>query len=131
MTTPPWCREKVMVYYVLEIKYIFSKLYFVLYCKLLYPEWPHRQCVCLVIRRSHVRSSLSAVSLVICSPARIAVCTVQYVELRGYCPVQGGGCNQLIGSTVSDDIVRSWLWLTATRSSPSGYFSKLLPVVDN
>ena len=38
-------------------------------------------------RRSHVRGSLSAASLVICSPH----CTLQYVELRGYCPVQGGG----------------------------------------
>ena len=34
----------------------------------------HRQCVGLVFRRSHDRGSLSAVSLVICSPARIAVC---------------------------------------------------------
>ena len=39
-----------------------------------YPELPHRQCVGLVFRRSHVRISLSAVSIVICSPARIAVC---------------------------------------------------------
>ena len=30
----------------------------------------------------------------------------------------GGGCDQSIGSTVSDAIVHSWLWLTATRSSP-------------
>ena len=36
-----------------------------------------------------------------------------------------------IGSTVSDAIVRSWLWLTATRSSPVGCFSALLKVVDN
>ena len=34
-----------------------------------------------------------------------------------------GGCDQSIGSTVSDAIVRSWLWSTATRSSPLGYFS--------
>ena len=40
----------------------------------LYPEWPHRQCVGLVFRRSQVRTSLRAVSLVICCPARIAVC---------------------------------------------------------
>ena len=50
---------------------------------LIYPEWPHRQCVGLAFRRSHVRGSLSAVSVVICSPH----CSVQYVELRGYCPV--------------------------------------------
>ena len=43
---------------------------------------------------------------------------------------EGGGCEQSIESTVSDAIVRSWLWLTATRSSPLGYFSRLLQVVD-
>ena len=43
----------------------------------------------------------------------------------------GGATSQLIGSTVSDAIVRSWLWSTATRSSPLGYFSRLLQVVDN
>ena len=36
-----------------------------------------------------------------------------------------------IGSTVSDAIARSWLWLTATRSSPLGCSSRLLQVVDN
>ena len=36
--------------------------------------------------------------------------------------MQGGGCDQSIRSTVSDAIVRSWLWLTATRSSPLGDF---------
>ena len=36
---------------------------------------------------------------------------------------EGGGCDQSIGSTVSVAIVRSWLWWTATRSSPLGYFS--------
>ena len=35
----------------------------------------------------------------------------------------GGGCDQSIGSTVSDTIVRSWLWSTTTRSSTLGYFS--------
>ena len=44
---------------------------------------------------------------------------------------EGGRCDQSIGSTVSDAIVRSWLWLTATRSSPVGCFSALLKVVDN
>ena len=46
--------------------------------------------------------------------------------LRGYCP-WGRGCDQSIGSTVSDAIVRSWSWSTATMSSPLGYFSRLLP----
>ena len=44
---------------------------------------------------------------------------------------EGEGCDQSIGSTVSDAIVRSWLWSTATRSSPLGYFSILLQVVAN
>ena len=44
---------------------------------------------------------------------------------------EGWGCDQLIGSTVSDVIVRCWLWSTATRSSIFGYFSGLLQVVDN
>ena len=46
---------------------------------------------------------------------------------------EGGECDQSIGSTVSDAILRSWLWSTstATRSSPFGYFSRLLQVVDN
>ena len=44
---------------------------------------------------------------------------------------EDGGCDQSIGSTVSDAIVRSWLWLTATSSSTLGNFSRLLQVVDN
>ena len=31
---------------------------------------------------------------------------------------EGGGCDQSIGSTVSDAIVRNWVWSIATRSSP-------------
>ena len=37
--------------------------------------------------------------------------------------VQVGSNGQSIGSTVSDAIVSSWLWSTATRSCPLGYFS--------
>ena len=44
---------------------------------------------------------------------------------------EGGGCDQSIGSIVSDAIVHSWLWLTETRSSPLGCFSRLLQVLDN
>ena len=44
---------------------------------------------------------------------------------------EGGRCDKSIGSIVSDAIVRSWLWSTATRSSPLYYFSILLQVVDN
>ena len=57
------------------------------------------------------------------SPADVALIYTMYVALRG--------CDQSIGSTVSDAIVRSWLWSTATRSSPLGCFSTLLQVVDN
>ena len=91
-----------------------------------YPEWPHRLCVGLAFWGLRVRSSLVAASLVICSPH----CTVQYVELRGTA-YEGGRGDQLIGSTVSNAIVRIWLWSTETRSSPLGYFSRLLKVVDN
>ena len=51
--------------------------------------------------------------------------------LRRYTVHEGGGCDQSIGSTLSDAIVGSWLWSTATRSSPLCYFSRLLQVVDN
>ena len=44
---------------------------------------------------------------------------------------EGGGCDQSIRSTISYTIVRSWLWLTSTRSFPLGCFSTLLQVVDN
>ena len=50
---------------------------------------------------------------------------------QGVVLMRVGGCNQSIGSTVSDAIIRSWLWLTATRSSQLWCFSTLLQVVDN
>ena len=58
-------------------------------------------------------------------------CSVQYVELRGVLPCVEWGCDQSIGSIISDAIVCSWLWLTAARSYPLPYFGKLLQVVDN
>ena len=64
------------------------------------------------------------------SPTEAALIYTMHEALRGYCP-EGRGCDQSIGSTVSDAIIRSWLWLTATRSSPLGYFGRLLKVVDN
>ena len=36
----------------------------------------------------------------------------------------GEGCDKSIRSIVSDAIIRSWLWSTATRSSPLGYFCR-------
>ena len=61
---------------------------------LLYPEWPHRQCVGLAFRRSHVRCSLSAESIVICSPACIAVCNTWSSGGTAMCRV-GGATSQL------------------------------------
>ena len=58
---------------------------------------------------------------------RFILCTIR----SGGTAHEGGVCDQSIGSIVSDDIVRSWLWSPATRSSPLGYFSRLLQVVDN
>ena len=42
---------------------------------------------------------------------------------------EGGATSQF--DLVSGAIVRSWLWSTATRSSPLGNFSKLLPIVED
>ena len=54
--------------------------------------------------------------------------TVQYVELKGYCP-WGWGMRPV--NWIYRLWRRCWLWSTATRSSPLGYFSRLLQVVDN
>ena len=87
----------------------------------LYLEWPHRQCVSLAFGRSYVRASIVAASLAICSPHL----------RRAILGAQGGTalpwpCNgQAIGSTVSDAIVRSWLWSTAIGSSTLVYFSSI------
>ena len=59
-----------------------------------YPEWPHRQCVGLVFRRSHDRGSLSAASRVICSPARITVCNTWSSGCTALCRI-GGATSQL------------------------------------
>ena len=56
------------------------------------------------------------------SPAEVAlIYTITWPS--GFTSHEGGGCDQSIGFTVSDAIVRSWLRLTATRSSPLGCFS--------
>ena len=64
------------------------------------------------------------------SPAEVALIFTMHVALRGTAH-EGGGCDQSIGSTVSNAIVRSWLLLIAIRSSSLGCFSTLLQVVDN
>ena len=43
---------------------------------------------------------------------------------------EGGGSDQSIGSTVSDAIFLSWLWLTETRISPLGCTGMLLAIED-
>ena len=63
-------------------------------------------------------------------PAEVALIYTMHVALRSTAH-EGGGCDQSIESIVYDAIVLSWLWLTATRSSPLGCFSALLLVVDN
>ena len=85
----------------------------------IYPEWPHRQG-CKVAR---LQDRISAVAEL----HRFILCTGR----SGGTSSEGGGCDQSIGSTVSDAIVLSRLWSTSTRSSPAGCFSILLQVVDN
>ena len=84
---------------------------------ILYPEWPHRQGGCLTCCGCTFESSWVHWFI---------LCT----RRSGGTAHEGGGCDQSIRSTVSDAIVYSWLWLTATRSSPLGCFS-ILQVVDN
>ena len=44
---------------------------------------------------------------------------------HGVLPCKGGVNDQSIGSIVSDSIVRSWLWSTATGSCQLGYFGSI------
>ena len=70
---------------------------------------------------------LQGLSLLLLRLHRFILC----MKRSGGAAHESGGCDQSIGSTVSDAIVRSSLWSTATRSFPFGYFSRLLQVVDN
>ena len=54
------------------------------------------------------------------TPAQAAPIHSIQVALRGYCPVEGRGTGQPIGSTVFDANVHCWLWLTAARCCPLG-----------
>ena len=60
---------------------------------------------------------------------RLILCT-RRSEGAAHEGVPGEECDELLRFTVSDAIVRSWLCSTAARSSPLGYFSRLLQVVD-
>ena len=71
-------------------------------------------CVGLAYTRTRVRDTVGAASRAFCSQhLHRAIRGAQGVPL---CRV--GGNVQSIGSTVSDAIVRSWLWSTATGSAP-------------
>ena len=71
---------------------------------ILYPEWPHRQCVGLAFRWSRVRVPVGAASLVILWPA-LAPCNMWSSGSTALCRL--GSNSQSIGSTVSEDIVGS------------------------
>ena len=75
------------------------------------PEWLHSNVPKLL-------GSIPLTTLMICSPQLYV-----QVAIKGFSPVKGGDNYQSIVSTVSDAIVRSWLWSTATGNCPLGYFS--------
>ena len=79
----------------------------------LYPELQHRQGGCLACWCCKIDPSSGW------DMHQFILCT----RRSGGTAHEGGGCDQSIGSTVYDAIVRSWLWLTATRSSLLGHFS--------
>ena len=93
-----------------------------------YLKWPHRQGGCFACCGCTFDYTFDSIAR--CTFDSIALFYNMHEALRGYCP-WGWGCEESIGSTVSDAIVRSWSWLTATRSSRLGCFSTLLQVVDN
>ena len=64
-----------------------------------------------------------------CDLQPVLHCAIRLAQ--GVLPCVRWGCDQSIGSTVSDAIIHSWFWSTATRSCPLGYFNNLLQVVDN
>ena len=82
------------VYFLLCPRVLWTKLVQESWYTISFTEWQHRQCVGLVFQTLHVRSSLSAVSLVICSPARIAVCNMWSSGSTALCRV-GGATRQL------------------------------------
>ena len=82
---------------------------------------------CLAYQWARIRAPVTAASLAICRQRLHRAIH----GAHGILPMQGRGCDQSIGFTVSDAISISWLWSTATRSSPLGYCSILLQVVDN
>ena len=99
----------------------------------LWYAWKIHKCVIppwVVVRTGKVVASHAEVARSIPGWVEAAPIYTIHEGLRGYC-TWGWGCDQSILFTVSDAIVRSWFWSTATRSSPLSYFSRLLRVVDN
>ena len=91
----------------------------------LYPQWPHRRFSGIPKVTCSISECIKSCDLCLAflpcnkwSSAGTALCKV-------------GGNGQLIGFTVSYAIVRSWLWSTATGSSPLGTSVALLQVIDN
>ena len=80
----------------------------------LYPEWPHRHEWLPRMLKDEGSILGRGCTDLFCARRRL-----------GRTAHEGGGCDQSIGSTVTDAIVRSWLWSTATRSSTLGYFSSI------
>ena len=67
-------------------------------CDILYPEWPHGQGGCLACCGCTFESRWGLHWFTPCK------------WRSGGSAYEGGGWDQSIGSTVSDAIVRSWLW---------------------
>ena len=64
---------------------------------------------------TRVRAPVATASLAICRPRLHRAIR----GAQGVLPMREG-CDQSIGSTISDAIVQSWLWSTATRSTQFG-----------
>ena len=94
--------------YLMRLHQIITSAIYLMTLHQIYPEWPHRQGICLALL---VDSPLILHRFLLCS------------RRSGITAYESGGCDQSIGSTFSDAIVRSWLWSTATRSSPLGSLS--------
>ena len=91
----------------INLQYCLLNISFIKYIR---TEWPYRQGGRLACWSCKLDSRLSW------------DCTELCTRRSGGSAHEGGWCDQTIGSTVSDAIVRCWLWSTATRSSPLGYF---------
>ena len=104
--------------------FIFEVLHILLV--LLYPECPHEQCVGLAYPWTRVRPRVVAARLAICRPRLHFAIRGAHVVL----PLRVWSATSQL-DLVSDSIVRSWLWSTATKSYPLDYFSIFLQVVDN